>query len=1311
MADENDILDIIIGRVDPYIYAFRTNQVPDSLKVGDTNRGVKTRLEEWALHYPNLEAVYQHVASLPEYHVYFRDYAVHQFLENEKKRVRVQRDKFAEGTYYSREFFNDATVDDLHEAIDDIVNDARAKRKYQFYNDEGLPVIPSYKRADKPFEIRRLQQTVIDNFVDAVNNGRDNLLMYAVMRFGKSFTALCCAQAIKARFVAIVSAKGDVKDEWQQNVQVPKQFEHFVFLTQRNLRNDGHAIRSVVEKGDVAVLFLTLQDLQGKDIKEKHSEVFKCAPDLLIVDETHFGARAESFGNVLKKEGKANLDDKSKPETIKDDDLKTIKQFNAKVRMHLSGTPYNIMLTNEFSHDDIIAFCQYTDILDAKKQWYREHTEKEEWENPYYGFPQMIRFAFHPNKSARRLLENLKENGETYSFPELFATVSTRQDEVERKHQLFAHPDEVLELLQAIDGSKRDENILAFLDNERIKRGLMCRHVVCVLPYRSSCDAMACMLNENKASFYNLCDYHVINIAGHDTPYNDINKVKTAIADFEKQNIKTISLTVNKMLTGCTVPQWDTMLFLKGTSSAQEYDQATFRIQSQYVKTFDDGKGNILKRDMKPQTLLVDFDPLRMFRMQERRAFFTMLFNGGKGQDEVERRIREEMSVSPIISMNANLLKEVRPQDVMESVMEYSRMRSAQQEALELPVDYDLLEDPEILSAVESQKEISAKNGWADTPHSMDGAGDDMENPYGKQGSGGNDKQPHNKPDDTKGKKNDKELSIEKQFATLYVRALFFAYLTESDVTSLSSLLQQATATDDNRRIAHNIGMPLDVFCKIANKMDAIKLRSLDHSIQLINRQMKDENIPLAERVSNATRKFGRMSESEIVTPANIAREMVDLLPGNIFDDDKCPKFLDIASKQGEFAYALAERFGGQVKENVYSIVTSPLAYEFTRKIYTLLGMPVSNIFTRFNTYDLIGERKETIIKELRDMKFNIVLGNPPYQENNGGGKNSSSGASIYPEFVLHGQKLQPDYLSIIIPSRWYSGNSKYASDFRAQMSNGHHIIDIHDYPNGNEVFGNVDIKGGVCHFLWCSKYTGHSNFIVHSNRKIADKSRRKLLSPELNAVVRYSTHYNILLKVKRKTSRFFSEIVCANDPFAFDKRQEGSMRRKKIDMRPKSFDGSVEIYYNGWRKNGVKYISREEIHRNRDWVDRFKILIPKAWGVGNITNDRIKPFVVDKNTCCTETYLVVSPTDSVEILTNICKYMESKFFHTMVFGIKNTQNSMQNDYSLVPLQNFTPSSDIDWSKSVAEIDQQLYAKYGLTNEEITFIESMIKPM
>lgn len=1307
MADENDILDIIIGRVDPYIYAFRTNQVPDSLKVGDTNRGVKTRLEEWALHYPNLEAVYQHVASLPEYHVYFRDYAVHQFLENEKKRVRVQRDQFAEGTYYSREFFNDATVDDLHEAIDDIVNDARAKRKYQFYNDEGLPVIPSYKRADKPFEVRRLQQTVIDNFVDAVNNGRDNLLMYAVMRFGKSFTALCCAQAIKARVVVVVSAIGDVKDEWQQNVQVPKQFEHFVFLTQRNLRNDGHAIRSVVEKGDVAVLFLTLQDLQGKDIKDKHSEVFKCAPDLLIVDETHFGARAESFGNVLKKEGKANSDDKSKPETIKDDDLKTIKQFNAKVRMHLSGTPYNIMLTNEFSHDDIIAFCQYTDILDAKKQWYREHTEKEEWENPYYGFPQMIRFAFHPNESARRLLENLKENGETYSFSELFATVSTRQDEVERKHQLFAHPYEVLELLQAIDGSKRDENILAFLNNERIKRGQMCRHVVCVLPYRSSCDAMACMLYENKASFYNLCDYHVINIAGHDTPYNDINKVKTAIADFEKQNIKTISLTVNKMLTGCTVPQWDTMLFLKGTSSAQEYDQATFRIQSQYVKTFDDGKGNILKRDMKPQTLLVDFDPLRMFRMQERRAFFTMLFNGGKGQDEVEHRIREEMSVSPIISMNANLLKEVRPQDVMESVMEYSRMRSAQQEALELPVDYDLLEDPEILSAVESQKEISAKNGWADTPHSMDGAGDDMENHYGKQGSGGNDKQPHNKPDDTKGKKNDKELSIEKQFATLYVRALFFAYLTESDVTSLSSLLQQATATDDNRRIAHNIGMPLDVFCKIANKMDAIKLRSLDHSIQLINRQMKDENIPLTARVSNATRKFGRMSESEIVTPANIAREMVDLLPGNIFDDDKCPKFLDIASKQGEFAYALAERFGGQVKENVYSIVTSPLAYEFTRKIYTLLGMPVSNIFTRFNTYDLIGERKETIIKELKNMNFNIVLGNPPYQVMNKGNGNGAD--PIYHMYIDLARYLS-DVSTIIHPARFLFNAGKTPKAWNETILSQDDIKVVDYWGKSTDVFPNVDVKGGIA---------------ITLTNKEQRFGKIGIYSP-------FAEVRSILKKVQETTSTSFSSLVSPRDLYRLTEQLyienphlEGRQSQgHRLDIGSSIYDVIPEVFFDekpsgrdyigiyglSGRERVTKWIKRSYV-KTPDTIDCYKVFVPKSNGSGVLGEVLSTPVIGMPAIGHTLTFLSIGRFSELAHAEACLKYIKTRFVRLLLGTLKVTQDNPRDTWANVPIQDFTSSSDIDWSKSVAEIDQQLYAKYGLTNEEITFIESMVKPM
>ena len=171
----------------------------------------------------------------------------------------------------------------------------------------------------------------------------------------------------------------------------------------------------------------TLQDLQGDIIKDKHKEVFGSQIDLLIVDETHYGARAESYGKVLRS---INYEKDVKEKHANDDFVevevaeKQLKSLDVKITLHLSGTPYRILMGSEFSKEDIIAFYQFSDIVKDKEEWNKEHllddtNDVKEWENPYYGFPQMVRFAFVPSKSALALLDSLKSSGTTYAFSAL----------------------------------------------------------------------------------------------------------------------------------------------------------------------------------------------------------------------------------------------------------------------------------------------------------------------------------------------------------------------------------------------------------------------------------------------------------------------------------------------------------------------------------------------------------------------------------------------------------------------------------------------------------------------------------------------------------------------------------------------------------------------------------------------------------------------------------------------------------------------------------------------------------------------------
>lgn len=478
--------DLIIGRVEPQVYAFTTETVPNYLKVGDTVRGVRVRLEEWKKIFPNLVRQYEHSAQIDNETI-FRDYAVHAFLENEKGRNRLQPDTFKHLPYYSKEFFEGATIHDLNEAIDDIYRSAKEKDgKYQFYSPDRLPQTFTYERTDS-YPPRANQQQVIDNFRNAVAAGRTNLLLYAVMRFGKSFTAMCCAKEMDAKIVVVVSAKADVKQEWKKTVESHVYFADYKFVDSESLLRDETIVSDTLAAGDKIALFLTLQDLQGEEIKAKHKEVFEHQIDLLIVDETHFGARGASYGKVLQQHNlsKSQIEKELQSvdgfETLDQVD-EAVKALNTKIRIHLSGTPYRILMSDEFKREDIIAFVQFTNIIDAQKQWNDELLKEDdcnEWDNPYYGFPQMVRFAFNPNASSIKKMEELRKKGITYVFAELFRPKSMTP-KTGGRHRQFLHEPEILDLLEVIDGTKEDENLLGFLDYNKIKEGKMCHHIVVV---------------------------------------------------------------------------------------------------------------------------------------------------------------------------------------------------------------------------------------------------------------------------------------------------------------------------------------------------------------------------------------------------------------------------------------------------------------------------------------------------------------------------------------------------------------------------------------------------------------------------------------------------------------------------------------------------------------------------------------------------------------------------------------------------------------------------------------------------------------
>lgn len=1348
-----EILDqIIVGRVDPYIYAFSTNTIPNYLKVGDTYRPVSVRLNEWKKYFPDLEEEYKEKAIINE-DVFFRDYSVHKFIEEELGKTRLIESMLEEGIYYSNEFFENATSDDVKEAIKDIKKSyEKNDNKYQFYDARtSLPEVFQFKREDVEWEPRPNQQEAIDNFIKARANNRKNLLMYAVMRFGKSFTAMMCAKEMKAKLVVIVSAKADVKIEWKKTVEQPKNFKGYSFVSADELTRNNNEIKDRLNNGERVAVFLTLQDLQGDLIKDRHKDIFKNKIDLLIVDETHFGARADSYGKVLENTKYVHdIKDKYESEIDRLDELDdNIKAFDVDTTLHLSGTPYRILMGSEFENEDIISFCQFSDIVREQEQWDEENIlddETKEWKNPYYGFPQMIRFAFNPSKKAKAKLAQYKTSGYTYAFSALLKPKSISKSP-DGLHKKFENEEEVLELFEAIDGSKNDENVLGFLNYDKIKDGKMCRHIVCVLPYCASCDALEELINNNKDKFKNLKDYKIINISGTDisNEYNKISKIKNAIKKCEEEDIKTLTLTVNRMLTGSTVEQWDTMIYLKDTSSPQEYDQSIFRLQNQYVKEYVDKDGNTIKYNMKPQTLLVDFDPYRMFALQEKKSkiYNVNVENGGNA--ELEERIKNELRISPIITMNKNKIVEIEPRNIMDAVSEYSREKGVMDEVNDIPVDLRLLDYEDIKNVIDKQAELGSSAGLS-FDNTDDEDGDDIDIPNMEEGS--NEKNDNNSNKQTDEELDNEQVNYEKKIRTYFARILFYAFLTNSEVISLSQIIESVKNNDINRRILKNLGLDLKVISLMNEHMNQLKLYQLDDAIRNLNKLSKDRELTEIERANVALNKFKKLSQSEVITPISICKDMVDLIDKKKLKKlcKKGTRILDIASKAGEFSIASYEKLlkigvdKNKIKSIIYSIPTSNVAYEFTRKIYEILDLDVDHIASKFNTYDLLNVKDDdgkvdylllgsTLSqnikfseidlnqinrKENNNMNFDIIVGNPPYQENisNEVG-NASLAKQLFPSFVRFVMELNPKYGSLIIPSKWFLADAQDKSfiKLREYVKDNNHIKNMVSFTGNNEVFKDVNV-GNVSYFLYDKDYSGDVEFVENSDETVS-KVIRPLFEEGLDVILPINNKnlFSILKKV-RESKDFSSLMEIANGRNAFGVVGKDSVV-KKIS-KEEYFDNAVSLRC---AHEIIRYIDETHITKNKEIMKSWKIITSKANGGAGLLTDNKQVSIIGKSylappmSACTDSLIPIGCFDSKEEAENLLKYMSTKFLRFMVGIVKSSQNLYQPVYRFVPMQDFASKSDIDWNKNIHEIDLQLYKKYNLTYDEINYIESKIKEM
>lgn len=502
---------------------------------------------------------------------------------------------------------------------------------------------------------------------------------------------------------------------------------------------------------------------------------------------------------------------------------------------------------------------------------------------------------------------------------------------------------------------------------------------------------------------------------------------------------------------------------------------------------------------------------------------------------------------------------------------------------------------------------------------------------------------------------------------------------------------------------------------------------------------------------------LANLSSDEVFTPPEVVNQMLDMLPQKLFSNPDTT-FLDPATKSGVFLREIAKRLMRGLEKQIpdlqervdhifqkqlFGVAITELTSLLARRSLYCSKYPNSRFsITKFPTADgNIGFKKiqhtwvngkctfcsanqgeydrgselethayewiHTLAPErIFNMKFDVIISNPPYQLSDGG--NAASALPIYNSFVLQSKKLNPRYLAMIIPSRWFMGGRGLDS-FRDEMLHDKHIRVIHDFPDSSECFPGVEIKGGVCYFLRDRDNEGLCTVYSHNGADI-EISERPLLEDGMDTFIRNDTQISILHKVRSKGETSFSTWLNAGRYFGFHTKVEWSTDtfgtiqtadgKDRIDItKQKTINKDVKVFVHG----GECWVSRFDVPKNTDSIDCYKVLIPRSGNPGGSILG--KPKISPPGSCSSNTYVVAIPNNDVKLTReeacNIVAYLTTKFVRYLIATKTSTQDMPPKAYEFVPMQDFSQS----WN------DEKLYTKYSLTQKEIATIEALIPDM
>ena len=1151
----------------------------------------------------------------------------------------------------------------------------------------------------------------------------NQMLWNAKMRFGKTLSALQVVKEEGYKRTLILTHRPVVDEGW---------FDDFkkIFYDSKEYhygsKNNGELfgkLEQLAGNKEKYVYFASMQDLRGSEQVggkfDKNNELFKANWDFVIVDEAHEGTKTELGQNVLK--------ELVKPTT--------------KV-LQLSGTPFNLF--DDYSESEIFTW-DYVMEQKAKQAWAVDNPYEP---NPYASLPAINIYTY----DLGNLMSEYIEDEKAFNFREFFRT---------KDDGTFAHDKDVDRFLDLL--CKDDKDSLYPYSNDEFRR--IFRHTLWLVPGVKAAKALSAKLKVH--SVFGM--FQTVNVAGNGDEDEEnaeaLQMVNKAIGD-DPDDTYTITLSCGRLTTGVSIKPWTAVFMMAGSfsTSAAQYMQTIFRVQTPYI---NHGR-------MKEQCYAFDFAPDRTLRVLAETAKVSAKAGKQTEEDRrllgdflnfcpiisIEGSQMKAYDVNKMMGQ----LKKAQIEKVVQCGFEDGALYN--DELLKL-TDVELQDFAELKKAIGTTKAM-AKTGDIDVNNQgfTQEQYDELERIEKKP-------KKERTPEEQARLEELKTMNSQRKNAISILRGisirmplLIYGAELKNENEEITIYNFASLIDDQSWEEFMPKGVDKEKFEKFKKYYEPDVFREAGKRIREMARAADKFTIEeRIERIATIFNTFRNPDKETVLTPWRVVNmHMSDCLGGWCFWDEEfkqmisTPRYVDqgkvtsdvfrtdshileINSKSGLYPLYVAyniyrcrveeakKKYGevgvgfskslwdATIEENILVVCKTPMAKSITKR--TLAGFRNTRVNAQYypNLIENISERPEAVVNTFRDgkhfwhindnqnMKLDAIVGNPPYQVMDGG--NGASATPVYNLFVDISKKTMPDYISMIMPSRWMTGGRGLDS-FRDRMLHDERICVLHDFYQANDCFPNVEIKGGICYFLWDKTHHGNCLVASHHNGTIR-QNNRPLLEDGVETFIRSDEQISILYKVKAKDEKPLSLWLNAGRYYGFHTKVEWD---DDLHGRIQTADGSdfipvlskpasgkeVKIYIHG----GECWIKRSDIPKNADSVDGYKVLLPRSGNPNSIIIG--KPKISEPGSCSSNTYVVALCPErnlSKDEANNLFNYIKTKFFRLLVATKTTTQSMSLPAYTFVPLQDFTKP----WT------DEELYRKYNLTDDEIAFIESMIKPM